>query len=457
MNWQAITAECVATLSRMIQFDTVNPPGNEMALLQWLQELLRRDGIDAVLLESAPGRGNLVARVRARGPATAGPLLLLTHVDVVPVVPSEWQHPPFSGAVVNGEVWGRGALDMKGTAATWVTILQQIQRTGLATSRDVILAATADEEAGGYMGAKWLVENHWDLVACDAGLNEGGGEPITLGGVTYFTYQVAEKAGCRFKLVARGTGGHASVPLADNAVIHLARAVAAVGETLAPVLITDPFRAFVEGLAAAQPPEVARALLQVLEPGSTDAAIHAAPLDEFQRAMLRSMCRTSMAPTILNAGSVINVIPAAAEARVDCRILPGQTVAEVLAMVEGILARAGLADKVAVEPIMPRPAPPASPLEHPLVDAIRQAMAKHAPGAPVIPAMTTGATDSRYFRPRGVPMYGFTPLLPGRDDERTVHSRDERIAVDSLEFRLKVIWDVVATFCTGAPAAPTGG
>lgn len=449
MNWQAITQECVQTLSKMIQFDTVNPPGNETALLQWLQELLRQDGIDALLLESAPGRGNLVARVPAQGTPTADPLLLLTHVDVVPVVSSEWQHPPFSGAVVNGQVWGRGALDMKGAAAAWVTLLQQIKRTGLATNRDVILAATADEEAGGYMGAKWLVDNHWDLVACAAGLNEGGGEPIEFGGVTYYTYQVAEKAGCRFRLVARGTGGHASVPLQDNAVVHLGKAVAAIGETLAPVLITEPFRAYVEGLADAQPPAVARALLRMLEPGNTDAAIDAAPTDAYNQAMFRSMCRTSMAPTILAAGSVINVIPATAEARVDCRILPGQTVEAVQRLVADVLAQAGLADKVDVEMILPRAAPPASPVEHPLVDAIRAAMARHAPGAPVIPSMTTGATDSRYFRPRGVPMYGFAPLLPEGYDERTVHSRDERVPVAGLEFRLKVVWDVITRFCMG--------
>jgi acetylornithine deacetylase/succinyl-diaminopimelate desuccinylase-like protein len=444
--WDAALHELVQNLSTLLQFDTTNPPGNETLAAEWIAGILHREGIEAEIVQSAPGRGTVIGRLRAPQPQGEG-LLLMGHTDVVPADPSEWQYPPFSGAVVNGEVWGRGALDMKGTVATWLSLILLAKRNVLPLKRDIIFMANADEETGGEAGAGYVADYHFDKVRGAGGLSEGGGGVTEFNGVSYFTYQVAEKTSCKFKMIARGAGGHASVPSPDNAIVYLGRAIAALGANPLPVHITEPFRGFVEGVAARQPEPQRSAWLRILsDPAHADEHLAAAASGDarLQRRIRAMMCNTAT-PTMLQAGSKINVIPASAECSVDGRILPGQTRESFEAEVKAVLAAAGVLEKIELE-WMVRPIKKDSPVAHPLVDAMRAALAKHAPGVPLIPQMSTGGTDNEYFRNLGMPIYGFYPMLPG-EAASTVHAANERITVKGLEFGLKVSWDVLKAFC----------
>lgn len=450
-----LTDECVRTLSRLIRFNTANPPGNETECARWIADQLGGAGIRCHVFEPQPGRGSVIGRLPALAPGGARrkPLLLMSHIDVVPADPSEWTHDPFSGVVADGHVWGRGALDMKNAVAVWMTLLSALARARVPTDRDVIFMAAADEEAGGYLGAGWLAEHQWPLLDSEAALNEGGGHGVRVNGRLYYSLQTAEKAGCRFRVVARGTPGHGSIPLEDNAVVHLAAAVAALGRARLPIKLTDTVRAFLAAMADDQPEEAGAALRSALEPGRTEgeieAALDRAIADPHLRAELSALMRNTLSPTMLAGSGKVNVIPARAEAIIDCRILPGENEATVRRQAEAVLARTGLLDKVELE-IVPRSVPPESPAEGPLVDAIQAAMRRHSPNARVVPYMLTGATDARYLRPRGVPVYGFVPVLP-EDDLRRVHAFDERISIASLRFALQVMWDVLVDFC--APRA----
>jgi len=446
INWTQLDSESVAFLSRLLQFNTTNPPGDETECIRWIEGELAKDGIDSRFIESKPGRGNLVARLKASGPVEGKPLLMLGHVDVVPANAQEWSHPPFSGAVVNGEIWGRGALDMKGMVTTWTSLFRQLKRQGGPKKRDVVLMINADEEAGGIFGAQFMADNHWELIDCESALNEGGGSIFTINGKQFITYGVDEKRAARFKVIARGRPSHASRPHDDNALLHLAKAVLALGSTLTPAHIVESFANCIRAIAAHQDPATSTELLRALDPAHMDAALDATISDPNVRVRLRVQARNTIAPTILMAGSKINVIPSLAECSFDCRVLPGQGREHVQREVEAILGEAGLLDKVTIEPIEPYlPTCPSSPVEHPLVDSIRRALSIHAPGLPLIPIIGGGGTDSRSLRPRGVAAYGFYPYLADTP-HGTVHGIDERMPIKQLHYANRVIWDVLADY-----------
>ena len=453
-SFDALTDRCVQILCDLLRFDTTNPPGNELPAVRYIEDLLRQAGVAAEVFEAAPGRGNLVARIPASAPAPAGtdasPLLLMGHVDVVPADPSEWSVDPFGGVVRDGYVWGRGALDMKNTVAQFLTLVLELARRRVPLHRDIIFMVNADEEAGGTFGARYMVERHWDRIACGAALNEGGGDAEEMGGRTVYTYQTSEKAGIRFTLRARGRPGHGSIPHNDNAVVHLARALAAIGAARMPVHVTPTVRAYLEGIAGEREDGLAAVLRGLLDPARAHDVLDSPEaqryLTPFQRAALRALLTNSLSPTILRGGTKVNVIPASAEAVIDTRVLPGQSLASVRREVEEVLARAGVLEHVELlmEPGVAEPSE--SPPDHPLAESIRRALERHAPGAVLVPAMLTGGTDARFLRPRGVVVYGFSPLLPGEDLIR-VHGIDERISLASLRFGLEVLWDVIMDYC----------
>ncbi|MCL4424254.1 MAG: M20/M25/M40 family metallo-hydrolase, partial [Firmicutes bacterium] len=244
--WPKALQEATGHLSRLIQFDTTNPAGNELPAAHYLAEVLRSEGLEPVVVEPAPGRGSVIARLKGTGEKP--PLLLLSHLDVVPAVREGWRRDPFGGEVADGEIWGRGALDCKGLTAAWLELVLLLKRTGHPLQRDVIFAATADEEMGGTWGVKWLSENRFDLIQAEYALNEGGGSAFRIGQQTYYTYQTAEKAICWVRLRARGTGGHASIPLPDNALVYLAKAISALGTRRLPVHVTPTTPDFINAL-----------------------------------------------------------------------------------------------------------------------------------------------------------------------------------------------------------------
>lgn len=439
-----VTKQAVEFLRHLIRFNTTNPPGDELECARWIAGVFGDAGIGAEVLEPAPGRGSVVARIKGNG--SKRPLLLLSHLDVVPAVAADWEHDPFGGELIDGEIWGRGALDMKSLTAIWMVLFLAVKRLGVRLDRDLIFFAAADEEMMGTWGAKWVAENRPELVAAEYALNEGGGEGRTVAGRTLYTYQPAEKGVCWLKLTARGTAGHASMPHDDNPVVHLAQALAKIGARRLPLHVTETFRQFVERVRAALPGQLGEAMKLLLDDQGSELALQALS-DDYLAGTIRAMSRNTAAPTCLQASTKTNVIPAAATAEVDCRLLPGQTPEDLLGELRAVVGLKGEpGEKLQIEIIRTNPASE-SPPDTELTRVIEKVLARHAPGTALVPFLMPGATDSRFFRPKGTVCYGFHPMLPDIHPE-TVHGKNERIPVSSLEFGLRVLWDVVTEMAT---------
>jgi len=433
--------EATAFLQRLIQFDTTNPPGNETPAARYIADVFAREGCRAEVVESAPGRGSVIARLKGSG--SKRPLLLLSHLDVVPAVAADWKHDPFGGELVDGEIWGRGSLDTKNLTAVWMAVFLQVKRLGLPLKRDLIFAATADEEMGGTYGVKWLVDNRPELLECEFALNEGGGTGMQLGGKTVYLYQTAEKGICWTRLTAKGRAGHASVPHRDNPVVHLAGALHRIGTTPLPMHVSDTFRLFTERMAACLPGQLGQAFSLLLDPAAQEQALALIP-DEYQANTIRAMSHNTAAPTVLRGSDKTNVIPRVATAEIDCRILPGQTPESLLDELRQVLGLQGNGEAEGrFELALDRASlATESPPDTPLADALRTALARHDPDAALVPFLVPGGTDGRFLRPLGVVCYGFAPTLPGTD-ESSVHGVNERISVKSLDFAVRVLWDAV--------------
>ncbi|MHB1005285.1 MAG: M20/M25/M40 family metallo-hydrolase [Chloroflexota bacterium] len=430
----------VRTLSDLLRFDTTNPPGNETRCVEYIRDRLAAEGIDSTILESAPGRGSLVARLKGDG--SARPLLLMSHIDVVKAEVERWTHPPFAGDVADGYVWGRGAVDMKNLTAIELEIFLELKRRGVPLKRDVILAATADEETGGSMGMAWLAENHFDLVDAEYAINEGGGFAFRVGDRWLFTCQTAEKGVYWVRVRAHGNPGHASMPPASTAVTKLLAAVGRLAQTSLPQHRVATVDSFIRTMAGLMPKEQGEKVLGLLDPATEAEALRALP--ESLVNMMRSSLRNSVTPTILRAGEKVNVIPSVAEADVDCRILPGQTPADALAEM-----RLHLGDEVEVETLVSSP-PTESGYQTPLFDIIKQVMGEMKPGSLVAPYMITGGTDGRFLAARGVNVYGFVPMLVKEGElgpMQLAHNHDERVSEENMAFGTRALWEIVQRLC----------
>lgn len=271
MNWDSIRDEAAQYLRDLLRIDTTNPPGNETLAVEFLAGILKSEGIEPMIFESAPGRGNLVARLKGDG--RAAPLLLMAHLDVVPAEAEKWTHPPFAGDLVDGKIWGRGALDTKDLAAMQLMVMLLLKRDGAPLSRDVIWMTNADEETGGNLGAGWMVKEHPDLIRAEYALNEGAGFTMDVLGRHFFTVQVGEKGSARFAMRARGNAGHGSMPHRNNAVLKLADAVTRVGNVELPHRVTPVAQSFVEGLAANVDARYKADVLALLDPKKFSTAI----------------------------------------------------------------------------------------------------------------------------------------------------------------------------------------
>ena len=439
-QWAQIGEEAVEHLSRLIRFDTSNPPGNETPAALYLKQVLEREGLEEIqLLEAAPRRGNLIARLRGDG--SRRPLLLSAHLDVVPAEPDRWTQPPFSGAVADGLVWGRGALDMKHMAAMSLMVLKLAKRQELPLKRDLIFAAVADEEMHFEYGSRWLVENHPDLLRAEYALSESGGMLVPLFGLRCYPIQVAEKGICWLKMRAHGRPGHGSTPHDDNAIVRLAQAIARLDSGRMPIHVIPVVRQFITALAAGLPAAQGVFLRAILNPTLAPLVLNRLPA-EFRHEFRALLCNT-VTPTILQAGSKTNVIPSQAEAELDCRLLPGQAPADALREIRAIVGPG-----VELEPFYTSPG-----LEFDsdteLFRLLRQTLTAHDPEAYPVPFMVSGGTDASQYARLGITVYGFTPgqLPAGLSLLRTVHGHDERIPVASLHFGVRVLWDVVKAFC----------
>jgi acetylornithine deacetylase/succinyl-diaminopimelate desuccinylase-like protein len=331
---------------------------------------------------------------------------------------------------------------MKNMVAMELMTMLLLKRSGVPLKRDVIFMAAADEETGGQQGAGWVAQHRPELIRAEYALNEGGGSGAEINGRTYYTVQTAEKGTARFRLRARGTPGHGSQPHDDNAIVKLSRALIKLHEQKLPVHLAESLRGFIEGIASAQPADVAEKLRAVIADESrTDEAIAALPLPDSFKQRLSAMVRNTISPTLLSAGSQINVIPSLAEAGLDGRILPGWT-PEMFA--EEI--RAIIGDELEIEWVNPSE-PLEATHESPLFDVIKDVLAEHDPGATPIPTLLKGATDAKHVAHLGIKVYGFAPWPnDGPEEWSRIHGHNERISVHAARWGARVLSDVVLRF-----------
>jgi acetylornithine deacetylase/succinyl-diaminopimelate desuccinylase-like protein len=433
MATMSMREEATDLLQRLIRLDTVNPPGNETVAAELLRDYLAESGVEVELYAKVPERANLVARIP--GPGEGPRLLLLSHTDTVLADPAEWQLDPWSGEVRDGEIWGRGALDMKGQVAANAVAIASLARESFEPSGDLIFAATADEEVGVDFGLSWLCREHPDAVRADYCINEGAGDRVDFGGGrVYYLCSAAEKMSSPFCLRVHGRSGHASMPsIADNALVKAAP--------------------LIERLAALKPeprlePEVS-GFLQLLvgrEVGAGEALAVARQEHPLAAELIEPLLSLTVSPTIVSASQKRNVIPALCELICDCRLLPGQTQAEAEALLRGVLDE----DDYELEWLEAQGGT-RSPIETPLWDAIAEFVAHEEPGARLAPLCLAGFTDSHWLREAfGTVAYGFFPMR-AMDPEvmaRLVHSADERIAVEDLELGVRFLRDVACRLLT---------
>ena len=435
---ETAAVEVVEHLQNLIRLETVNPPGNETLAATYLRDKLAEVGIESQMLEDVPGRANLVARWAGSGQAR--PLLLMGHTDVVPVEAARWTHPPFGGEIVDGFIWGRGTVDMKNLVAIHLTVARALKRAGMTLPRDLLLAFTADEEAGSSHGMEWVAQNHFAWVDAEYALSEGAGEEIVAGGRSYFGVQTGEKGAFRFRLHATGRPGHASIPHDDNCLVKLGRALERLGAARLPLHLTATMRDFLTALAGpADHPAFDTAAL--FDPARHLDELARVPVDESMRRYLYAVTHNTASPTILHAaGSRINVIPSEAVAEVDGRPIPGVSEAEMRAELEAVVG-----DAAAIEVLHYKPGLE-SGFDTPLFGMMRDVMAARVPGGTLVPVLSSGGTDARSLVPRGVQVYGFSPLRAeaGEPDATALmHNHDERISVANLRFALEVELDIV--------------
>jgi len=438
-TWDAVRNDAASTLSRYVQFDTTNPPGNEAPAAEWLGTELVRRGIteDVTIYEPAPGRAVLLGRVP--GNEDLDPLIVNHHMDVVPADPCRWSHRPFGGEIDEGYVWGHGTLDTKGLGVMHLLALERLVRGEEPFRRPVIFLAVSDEETGGEQGMRWLVEHHLgDLHPAWVWDEGGGGFRGLAGDRSLFGIAVAEKQIQHLRLVARGTLGHGVLPHDDNANERLMRALARVMRPR-PLRVNDVTASLFLAVAACQRFPLSLLLRHIKNPLVLKLLGPRLAADKRLNAMLRD----TMSVTTLEAGYKINVIPERAEAGIDCRLLP-ETDAEAFHR----WLEATINDKhVAVEKLETSAPTAVSPIDSPFFTAVRRAIERHVPDGIVFPLLVPGGTDSRYFRAHDIPAYGFSPMLLETSEMDRVHGIDERISVDNLELGVRISCDVVRDLC----------
>ncbi|HVP74906.1 MAG TPA: M20/M25/M40 family metallo-hydrolase [Gaiellaceae bacterium] len=425
--------EVADLLCRLIRVDTTNPPGNETAAAELLRGYLEGNGVHCELYARVPERASLVARIPGRGDGPT--LLLLSHTDVVLADPAEWSVSPFAGEVRDGQVWGRGALDMKGQVAANAVAIASLAREGFRPAGDLIFAATADEEVGddGF-GLSWLCEQHPDAVRCDYAINEGAGDRLQLGDKVVYLCSTAEKCTAPFRILVHGRSGHASMPaIADNALVKAARLVERLAQYRPEPQLQQEVEAFLRAV-----------LGEVPSPGS--AVARARTLHPTAAELIEPLLSPTFAPTMISASPKRNVIPALCEVDVDCRLLPGQHPH----LVEP-LVRAVLGGDIDYElEWLDLQGGTRSALDTPLWDAVESFVVQSEPGAHAVPISSAGFTDSHWLREAfGTVAYGFFPArtMPFDLAVQLIHSADERVPVDDLELGLDWLRHAARTVC----------
>jgi acetylornithine deacetylase/succinyl-diaminopimelate desuccinylase-like protein len=424
-------------LQRLIQFDTTNPPGNETACIDYIDTLLKKAGFETTRLAKDPNRPNLITRLKGQGQAP--PLLLYGHVDVVTTADQKWTHPPFAGQLVDGFIWGRGALDMKSGIAMMLSAAMRAAAENLIPAGDIVLVLLCDEEAGSEYGARYLLENHADRFSgIRYALGEFGGFTMHIGPKRFYPIQIAEKQICWIKATVRGPGGHGARPMRGGTMSKLANLLQQLDKRRLPVRITPVARRMIETTAANMAFPKNLILRRLLNPALTDTMLNLlGKTGEY----LDPLLHNTVNATMVKGGDKINVIPGEISVGLDGRLLPGYGPEDMIKEIRRIIG-----DHVELEIVRYEPGP-AEP-DMGLFDTLAGIMQDADPGAIPIPLLMPAVSDARVFSRLGIHTYGFTPmkLPPGFNFFKTVHAADERIPANAVAFGANAIYELLRRY-----------
>jgi acetylornithine deacetylase/succinyl-diaminopimelate desuccinylase-like protein len=429
--------EAVELLSRYLKIDTTNPPGNEDRGVAFFAEILQKEGIAYKTYQASPGRSSIRADIPGTG--EKGAVILLNHIDVVPARSDEWSVDPFSGEVKDGFIYGRGALDMKGQGILELLAFLEFKRKGLTPCRDLIFLAVADEEAGGKNGVQFLLDNHADEFQADLVINEGGfGLNNVLPDRPLFMIATAEKGVCRVKLTRSGPPGHGSAPHGENALEKLVQGLSRLLEKENPVIITPLIAEYFKQLASSW-----EFLKPYLQDGNPETLVEAlAQNSMLDNPHMAAMLKNTISLNLLHAGNKVNVIPSSAEADLDIRLLPGTDPDTVIADIKAHLAD----EDIKVESAGASRASESS-MDTEDFSIIKRVHLEHFPDALAVASLLFGASDSRFFREKGIACYGVCPMLIGLEDLGKIHGIDERISEENMIKGTEVYIDIVRKLC----------
>ena len=438
-DWVQVEDETMQHFQALLRFDTSDPPGREQPAAEYVRSVLEREGIPVKVFALEAERPNVVARLRGNG--TADPLLLMGHTDVVNVDPAKWTFPPFSATRDNGYVYGRGAVDDKDNVVASLMVMLMLKRLNVPLDRDVIFLAEAGEEGSTQVGIEFMVNEHFSEIEAEFCLAEGGAIRRLGGEPQYALVETLEKIPRAIELIAQGVAGHGSIPLRSNAIVHLAKAIAAVTDWRTPIRLNETTASYFRRLARISSEEDAaryRAVLEVESPAAVAADEYFLEHEPFHASMLR----TSISPNVVNGGYRINVIPAEAKAMLDVRLLPDEDPAAFLEEVRRVVEDPAV--EVNYAPRNARPVADNGSLDSQAFEAIQAGVTKHYQ-VTSLPSMITGATDMAYLRAQGIQCYGIGPAIDFEDAAKgfSAHSDQERILETELHRFVRFYWDVV--------------
>lgn len=444
LDTAALAKEAQGWLADLVRIDTSNPPGHEELAAEYIAAVLTKEGVTPELLELAPGRSALVARLRSAAlPDPSRAVLLVAHLDVVGVDKSRWTVDPFGAVLKDGYLYGRGSVDDKGMLCANLAAFIALKRSNARVERDIIFLATDDEEQGGDASIKMLIAKYWNKFAAGFAINEGGRVVVKNGKVQYVAVQVSEKVPVNVSVIARGPSGHASVPTKDNAVVHLAAAIAKIGAYSAPVHFTTIVRRYFEQIASLEDDDIAKWIRSL---DAADRGEHAQRVISDANPLWNSMLRDTIAPTELKAGVRSNVIPSEARATLNVRLLPSHTIDVLVGDLTKLVNDSAV--KFEVQPDAGLAAPDSS-LENDFYTTVSKVASQEFGAVPVLPFMSAGATDSAQLRLHNVQAYGVSPFPLADDDARRAHADDERIPLASFEkgvnFMIRLVTQIAAT------------
>ncbi len=445
MSVSSLNAEALAHFQNLLRLKTVNPPGNEIIAVDYITRVLSKEGIEFQVLESAPGRANLVARFKAQNPE-AEPLLLSSHVDVVPVDEKKWKHPPFDAQIQEGCVWGRGAIDMKHMAVYCLMALLEAKRKGLSLKRDLIWAAVADEEAGGDHGSKFLAENHAESIRAEYALNESGAFTIHSGSKRFYPIQIGEKGFVWFKIKAFSESGHGSMPhgpRGSNSIVNLAGVIQKLHKKYLPRHDHPVAESFILSLASGLAFPASLFLKGVAKPAYGDLFLKLLPDREAAKFFIAILHNTAC-PTMLEGGQKINVIPSEAAVLVDGRVLPGSSRDEFLREVKALIG-----SQYEIE-VMKESAGVETSSDTEAFRTLKQVIEEKDPGSEAIPYIIAGFTDATHYHKIGIKTYGFSPVKLPKDIvfSKLYHNHNERIPLDGFYWGLEAFIEAVNRICS---------